>query len=207
MTNEVATPAPGRSGKLPIWAKGLIAAMVLAFFAAVLAISSFINFAANAAKNARQPEYINSVLSSIATFDKLPEGYSSEMAVEALGTHMVTIIHPADKSNFMVGLMSAPDLKNNDPKEMLKQMAEQGIPGLSGGFAAETDGQITVAGKQLDYVAGRSSDKEDGDFSAIIGCIVEKERKMMFLIYGWSESKSFNIESARTLLSSIKSFK
>ncbi len=195
------TPAP----RLPVWAKGLIAVMILAFFGGIVAVSSVINFGATLAKHATEPAYIATVMHSVADIPRLPQGFTYKMAAEAFNNHMVTIVHEPDKTIFMLGSIGPTDTGTKDAKELVHQMAEHGVPGFTDSFQVDKDGEELVAGKTMEYVTGRSSDREGDEHSGMIGCILEKEKKQLTLIYGWSETKSFNLETARKLLGSIKS--
>lgn len=204
IVEENAQPLERGSSHLPLWAKSIIALVVLTFISGTVAIGSLVYSGANIVKHATEPAHIARVMKAVAEIPQLPEGFVYNMAVEVLNLNMVTISHSADKTVFMLGAMSVANQRLDDPKELIDQMAQYGIPGLTNGFQAQEQGEETVAGKKMIYVAGPSADSEGDDVSGFIGCILEKEKKRMTLLYGCSPAKSFNMKAARELLGSIK---
>jgi hypothetical protein len=205
--SATSTAQPLSTPAMPWWAMLLIAAVVTGFVACTVSIGSAINYGAYLSKHGREPAYINKVVGSIAVLsDPLPEGFQYQMAASIFNNNVVTLVHKPDGSVFMLGSMGA-DSKTASTKEILQQMANQGIPGFAESFKIDKEGRETVAGQTMDYVSGTATDNDPEERSVMLGCILNKEKNRMILLCGRSPASSFNLEAARKLMANIKELK
>lgn len=103
-------------------------------------------------------------------------------------------------------------------KEMSTEMvvgeySQKGVPNVSGDSSkpsapinVQNKGKLTVAGEELAYAIGVSSDAGK-NFSQFIGCVMPKGNQSVIIVQGQClKSQDYPLEDTKTLLSAIKSF-
>lgn len=193
---------------LPLWSKLLAGIVVVAGTCCIAGFTSTVCQLNLIARQATDPAHIASVSKSIASFpEKLPDGFSFQMAATVLGAHMLTILYKPDDTVFMIGtkVLSAgePELQ---AKKMASDLADKGIPNITDEFHIQKTGSESIAGQTMEYVTGSGSSPDGRVVSGLIGCIAIKDTKKLILIYGLTPSAKYNFDATKALLSSIKSF-
>lgn len=201
MSTEVQTIKSG----LPLWAKFLVLCLVTGFFVVLVSLTTVVNFSANIAKKARNPQYISEVMKSVAVLPTpLPDGYAYQTAAAVGEYRFVSLLHKPDESGLAFITMPV-DARLDDSAQIVQELSGHGLPGLSESFQVEKKGQEKVAGHTVDYVVGKSVDRDGTSIGTMIACSVDKSKNKQLLIYGWSLRGDFNFDVAQKLFRNIES--
>lgn len=196
------------SVRLPAWSKILVGTVLACGMTGIIGSIGLVYYFNETAKQATNPAYISNIAKSIADFpEQLPDGFSYQLAATVFGANLLTILHKPDNTILMIGMKPQPaDTPEIKAREITNDLADKGIPNVTDEIQIDKSGSEPVAGQTLEYVIGSSSDRDGHPVSSMIGCIAVKDKKKLVLIYGLSQSKSYNFPATQTLLSSIKGF-
>lgn len=199
--------------KLPWWAKlaiGLaIAAITSSYIWGIALIAAF----QKVARQFQDPVQIAHAAHRIADLpDPLPAGYRYLAGIElpAFALDIVTIEHEPDKQLITLLCVSAPD--NASAKQVVDENVKNGMNMLVTSARmqeAQPHAALQVAGKEVDYVIGKTQDINGRKAQGLIGCVqlkIANGRKNILIYALQTTNTPYNQQITVDLLNSIKSF-
>jgi hypothetical protein len=195
-----------KRGGLPLWAKIVIAAVILFFVGGATLVIGGAMFFGNMAKHMADPAYAAQVISKIADVQNpLPAGVKYQGAMEIAEIPMV-LIQVGD--NTVLTLMKYPSKQGMTAEQFAQEMAEKGTPSpgqASSRITVTSKGKQNVGGEEMAYVLGNTSARGK-DVPALIGGVVPKGKDKTVLIMGQTNGAAYDMAGTEKFLGAIKSF-
>lgn len=205
------------STRYPLWAK-LIIACVLTGWLAFLGCFSYLLFACvQLLKVATNPAVVAQESRKIARFpDKLPEGFKYTFTGLPFSYSLMTVTYVPDATVFVIGTKPTSDLGTDDARKLVQNPKDFGLPNVYGEMNVESQGNLDVAGRKMEYVSGYSSNGKERAIGCFIGCAM-LENKNALIVYAVTpvnpqddssanQKASFDLDAAKKLFAAIKGF-
>lgn len=200
----------------PIWAKMLVSCVLTGWIAFAGLFTYFLFGCVQLLKEATDPVIIAREAKRIVQFaDPLPEGFKYTFTGIPLNYNLMTMAYKPDGTVFVIGTKSKSELGSKDARKIVENPKDFGLPNVYGEMKLEQKGSIDVAGENLEYVSG-SSTNQDHSIGCFIGCAMLKNDSAL-IIYAVTTRENtdgaqsahkdtFNMEATKKLLSAIKGF-
>jgi hypothetical protein len=203
--------SPVQRQRLPGWATGLVAFVVISYLAVYFGGISFLYLCKHATQKALDPAEIIRVAREIAQFpEPLPQGFSFVYGLRFGPVNLVTLVHKPN--GVEITIASEQKSEALDADSALKQASDMGVnlpssdwlPHYTRFKSAKVKDNAEIAGEKMAYMVGEIGDDEHTQ-PGFLGCIVSKKTRKSILIFGIQpEGKSYNLDETLGVLKSIK---
>lgn len=198
------------------WLKWLLGIMAVGFVLCLATCGTGAYFIFQEAKKAVDPEHCKEVASKIVTMKELPANYKYGFGTDFMGVMtMVAVQNETTNTTFMLIKVPNSD-KVTSADELVEQIAERGVatPSADGGSSqtrieVQEKGKTTVAGVEMPYIMGLSSNKSTGkQLPSFMGCVMPNSDSAL-IVYASSddEKKPLNLAEVNSFLANITEFK